>query len=178
MYKIVGADRREYGPVTREAVLEWITQGRANAQTIARFEDGPWKPLGTFDEFKDLFATSAATTAPPPTGAPPPISSTTVPPVAPVYTTAPTGRETNQTAIWALVCSILGLFCCPCLPIVSLVLGIVALNQIKQYPNRYSTDVSLVKIAIGISIVAILLHCGVGVFTNGFQQFGKALKFR
>ena len=30
MYKVVGADRREYGPVSRETILEWIAQGRAN----------------------------------------------------------------------------------------------------------------------------------------------------
>jgi hypothetical protein len=52
MYKVVGADRREYGPVSRETLLEWIAQGRANAQTIAKFEDGAWRPLASFDEFK------------------------------------------------------------------------------------------------------------------------------
>ena len=52
MYKIVGADNREYGPVTQEEVLQWIAQGRANARTIAKLEDGAWKPLASFDEFK------------------------------------------------------------------------------------------------------------------------------
>src|SRR5690242_18096534 len=63
MYKVVGADRREYGPVSRETILEWIAQGRANAQTIAKFEEGAWKPLGTFEEFRDAIG-SAPTTPP------------------------------------------------------------------------------------------------------------------
>src|SRR6185369_7937141 len=98
MYKVVGADRREYGPVTREAVLEWIAQGRANAQTIARFEEGAWKPLATFDEFKNALAASAPVGAiPPPAGTPPVASSvTTSPPPAGAYVVT---RETNQMAV-------------------------------------------------------------------------------
>jgi len=33
MYKIIGADGKEYGPITAEQVRQWITEGRANAQT-------------------------------------------------------------------------------------------------------------------------------------------------
>jgi len=177
MYKIVGADRREYGPVTREAVLEWIAQGRANAQTIARFEEGAWKPLSTFDEFKDALAASAPVGAiPPPAGTPPVASSaTTSPPPAGAYVVT---RETNQMAVWALVLSILGLFCCPCLPLVGLILGIISLGQINENPHKYSTDASLAKIAIGIAVVALLIHCGWGFFFNGFNQLGRQFKFR
>src|SRR5262245_21124509 len=58
MYKIVGADQKEYGPVSEEQIRQWITEGRANAQTIARFGEGPWKPLVTFPEFAALFNTA------------------------------------------------------------------------------------------------------------------------
>jgi hypothetical protein len=33
MYKIIGADGKEYGPITAEQVRQWIAEGRANAQT-------------------------------------------------------------------------------------------------------------------------------------------------
>jgi uncharacterized protein YbjT (DUF2867 family) len=57
MYKIIGADQKEYGPVTAEQVRQWVREGRANMGTIARFEEGPWKPLSTFP---DNFSSAAA----------------------------------------------------------------------------------------------------------------------
>ncbi len=46
MYKIIGADGREYGPVSREQLRQWITEGRVNSDTRVRLEgDGDWKPL-------------------------------------------------------------------------------------------------------------------------------------
>lgn len=52
MYKILGADRREYGPVTAEHLQQWIDQGRANATTLAQAEGSTeWRPLGSFPEF-------------------------------------------------------------------------------------------------------------------------------
>jgi TM2 domain-containing membrane protein YozV len=52
MYKIVGADGRPYGPVSAEELRRWITDKRANAQTLAQAEGSPeWKPLGSFSEF-------------------------------------------------------------------------------------------------------------------------------
>lgn len=176
MYKIVGADRREYGPVTKEAVLEWIAQGRANAQTIARFEDGAWKPLATFDEFKPALSTApgaGAPTASNPTGsATPPFpgaaASTTAPPLAPIAPIASgTARGANNMAIAALVFSILGLLCCPCLgPTLGIILGFISLGDIKQNPQRYSTDETLPKIAIGIGIFGVLIHCGLPIFSS------------
>ena len=60
MYKIVGGDQREYGPVTSDQVREWISTGRANAQTLASFEGAPWKPLSTFPEFADALRTAVS----------------------------------------------------------------------------------------------------------------------
>ena len=57
MYKIIGADGKEYGPVTTEQLRQWITEGRANAQTHVQSEGGTeWKPLGTLPEFAGVFA--------------------------------------------------------------------------------------------------------------------------
>lgn len=33
MYKIIGADGKEYGPIAADIVRKWIAEGRANAQT-------------------------------------------------------------------------------------------------------------------------------------------------
>ena len=63
MYKIIGGDGRQYGPITIEQLRQWIAEGRANAQTLAQVDGGlDWKPLGTFPEFAGGF--------PPPTAPP------------------------------------------------------------------------------------------------------------
>jgi TM2 domain-containing membrane protein YozV len=55
MYKIIGSDGIEYGPVTLEQVREWLRQGRVGPQTQVRREPGTeWNPLSTFDEFKTV----------------------------------------------------------------------------------------------------------------------------
>jgi hypothetical protein len=52
MYKIIGADGKEYGPVAADQVRQWIAEGRANAQTQAQAEGATdWKPLSAFAEF-------------------------------------------------------------------------------------------------------------------------------
>jgi TM2 domain-containing membrane protein YozV len=60
MYRIIGADGRQYGPVASTQVREWITSNRANAQTMVQLEGSTeWKPLGTVPEFSDLLGQAA-----------------------------------------------------------------------------------------------------------------------
>jgi hypothetical protein len=67
MYKIIGGDGREYGPVTEAELLKWIAEGRLGAQSLAKAEsDAEFRALGTFPEFADaLGLTAAATSAEP-----------------------------------------------------------------------------------------------------------------
>src|SRR5262245_45643734 len=52
MYKIIGADQKEYGPIPGEQIRRWIAEGRLNGQTLACAEGSQdWKPLATFPEF-------------------------------------------------------------------------------------------------------------------------------
>jgi uncharacterized membrane protein len=63
MYKIIGADQREYGPVSAEQVRQWISEGRVNAQTMVRAEgETDWKPLSAISEFADVLQTAPART--------------------------------------------------------------------------------------------------------------------
>lgn len=67
MYRIIGADGREYGPMSLEDLRNRLTEGRANNQTKARREDATeWQPLGTFPEF----SASDSPSAPQPPGKP------------------------------------------------------------------------------------------------------------
>jgi TM2 domain-containing membrane protein YozV len=92
MYRIVGKDGQQYGPVTAEQLRAWIAENRANAQTFVQADGTPdWKPLGTLPEF-------AADLKPPPMSATPP--STITPPPS---TSDP--RASNKIA--AGICGIL-----------------------------------------------------------------------
>lgn len=51
MYKIIGADGREYGPVSAEELRRWATEGRINAQTLVQPEgDTGWKALANYPD--------------------------------------------------------------------------------------------------------------------------------
>ena len=57
MYKIIGTDGKEYGPVTTDQVRQWITEGRANAHTKVLPEGATeWKTLGEVPEFAAALA--------------------------------------------------------------------------------------------------------------------------
>src|ERR1035438_9031547 len=52
MYKIIGADQKEYGPVTAEQLRQWLAEGRVSAQTQVKAEGATeWTALGTLPEF-------------------------------------------------------------------------------------------------------------------------------
>ncbi len=51
MYKIIGADGKEYGPVSAEQLRQWLAEGRVNTQTRVTLESGGnWSFLSTFPE--------------------------------------------------------------------------------------------------------------------------------
>jgi TM2 domain-containing membrane protein YozV len=74
MFKIIGADGQQYGPVSVEQLRRWIAERRANAQTLVQPEGAQeWKALGTFPEFAaDLQPVPPLFGATPPLGAPAP----------------------------------------------------------------------------------------------------------
>ena len=68
MYRIIGADGKEYGPVSADLIRQWIAQSRANANTKIRSEtSAEWKLLSQMPEFAADLA--APTAAPPPPAA-------------------------------------------------------------------------------------------------------------
>jgi GYF domain 2 len=65
MYKILGADQREYGPVSADDIRQWIAEGRANGATQAQAEgSSEWRPLSSFAEFNDALAAKPPPPAP------------------------------------------------------------------------------------------------------------------
>ena len=118
MFKILGADQKEYGPVSADQIRQWIAQGRANGQTRAQaVGTADWKPLAELPEFADALRAAAS-----PVGQPPPAPGTaaTPPPKA------------SGLAISSLVLGCLGLLTCGLTSLVGLILGIVALVRISK----------------------------------------------
>ena len=125
MYKIIGADGREYGPATAEQLRQWIAEGRANAQTQTLAAGAPeWKPLGALPEFAGHFA--------------PPIPPIIGPP-RPGTSTAGQLPKTNSFATAGLIFGILSLTCCCGCPfnILGLVFSLIGLLQINRHPELY-----------------------------------------
>src|SRR5690348_4522279 len=68
MYKIIGVDGQQYGPVSADQVRRWLAENRLNARSQVQAEGSTdWKALGSVPEF-------AADIKPPPAFTPPPLS--------------------------------------------------------------------------------------------------------
>ena len=65
MYKIIGADGKEYGPVTLEQLRQWLAEGRINTQTrIQPAGTTDWKFLGELPEFTNPASGNTGTVPP------------------------------------------------------------------------------------------------------------------
>jgi serine/threonine-protein phosphatase 6 regulatory ankyrin repeat subunit B len=52
MYKIIGTDQQEYGPISEENIRQWIKEGRLNGESnIQSVGSGQWKLLRDMPEF-------------------------------------------------------------------------------------------------------------------------------
>lgn len=68
MYKIIGADQKEYGPISADQMRQWIREGRVSAQTLAQGEgQSDWRPVIAFPEFADVLGPAAGVAASPAT---------------------------------------------------------------------------------------------------------------
>jgi hypothetical protein len=51
LYRVLGGDRKEYGPVSAEEVRRWLAEGRLNGQSLVKAEGvADWRPLATVPE--------------------------------------------------------------------------------------------------------------------------------
>jgi len=67
MYKIIGVNGQQYGPVAAEEIRRWIAENRVNGQTLVLAEGATeWKPLAAFPEFASELKSAPPPIAPPP----------------------------------------------------------------------------------------------------------------
>jgi len=131
-YKIIGADGKEYGPITADQLRQWVAEGRLTAQSQIQADGGEWKPLGAFPELATGVVAPAVAEAP-----------------APAAT-----QKTSGMAITSLVLGILGFFTCGITSPIGLILGCLGLRKI----NRSNAALGGKGIAIaGISISGVTL---------------------
>ena len=92
MYKFIGADGQQYGPVNLDQIRRWLAENRLRADTLVQAEGSPdWKPLNSFPELAAELKSTPPTITPP--TAPPP------------WVPAPNPRASNK--IPAGICGII-----------------------------------------------------------------------
>jgi len=152
MYKITGADDKEYGPIPAEVLRQWIAEGRANAQTRVLAEGAAeWKRLGEFPEFAPALAGPAT------------------PPLAPLPISALPTSRTNPLAVAGLILGIASVtfgLCCYGMPfnLAGLICSIIALSQLKTDAKQLGKGMAVVGLVL--SIFSFFL--GVGLAGLGY----------
>lgn len=74
MYKIIGGDQKEYGPVSFEQLTAWVRDNRANGQSLVQKEGGPWVPLASMPEFSAILTGASQPGTSPEPEAPAPLA--------------------------------------------------------------------------------------------------------
>jgi GYF domain 2/Domain of unknown function (DUF4190) len=161
MFKIIGADGKQYGPVTVEQIRQWLAEGRARAETLVQAEGSTdWKPLGQFPEF--------ATTAP---------AGVVPPSIPPASSLAPAVRsEQNKMALTGFVLGIMsvtiGLLCCgPLFGILGIIFSSIGLSQIGRDPVQ--TGKNLAVWGLLLSILGVMLGIGCVVLFGLGRGLGR-----
>jgi len=120
MYKILGADGKEYGPVNLDQMRQWVSQGRVNALTKVQKEGSTeWRTATEFPEIQALLASPA------------PVSGATAPSAG---TAAPAPRK-QGLAITSFVLGLLSILCFGILTgIPAIITGHRAHNRARRDP--------------------------------------------
>ncbi len=160
MYKIIGADGKEYGPISLAQLRQWLVEGRVNAQTQILTEGAvSWKTLAELPEF------APAETKP-----------LTSPPIPPLTGANSLGRypRTNGFAVTGLILGIISLVisfcCCGGLPLnlLGLLFSGIGLAQINRQTDVY-TGKGVAIAGLVISALSLLLGIGVMIVSVAFN---------
>jgi len=142
MYKIIGADGKEYGPITADQLRQWIAEGRANLQTRVLPEGAAeWRSVSELPEF--AAAAPAAT------------------PAMPAFPTATpaAAEQVNGPAIGLIVVAVLGGLA----QIAALIMNLagasfMAGSRVPQeaWANMFSGTIGVVSSIIGILVSGLI----------------------
>jgi hypothetical protein len=157
MYKIIGADGKEYGPIGADQMRQWIREGRANAQTKVLAEGATeWKPLAEFPEFSAVLPRE---TGPGIAGGPPPLR--------PMVTTASARgdvySQVSGPAAGLIVVAVLNFLS----SVASVVMNLMGatLMHLENMPNQpfgqfFSTTAIIISSILSVAIGVVILVGG------------------
>ncbi len=160
MYKLIGADGKEYGPVSVDQLRQWIYEGRANYETQLLAENAvEWRPLGAFGEFAAALA--SISTAPQT--------------IRPLASNASLG--TNGMSIAGFILGIFSLpSCCCCfvsLPcsILGIIFSCLALSHLKANPLRGGRGLAIAGLVLAIIGLIFTLFFMFGGMLNNWNNW-------
>jgi|SRR5215831_14264382 len=171
MYRIIGADGNQYGPISAEQLRQWIAEGRANSQTRVLAEGTTeWKPLSEFPEFFGTAPTPGATQPTPPPSMP------TMQPIGGFPGTAVAADQVNGPAIGLMITAILG-FLAQAGGLIARLAGFAAMAGAQsgqpEWVTMFSGTVSIIAAIVGI-LTGILILFG-GIKMRKLENFGLAM---
>lgn len=143
MYKIIGADGKEYGPISAEQIRQWMAEGRANQQTKVLAEGATeWKTVGEMPEF------AAA-----PARAIPTIST-------PMASSPGAAEMVNGPAVGLIVTAVLGLVA----QVLSLIFNLAGASFLasarmpkEAFSNMFSGALGVAAGVLGIAVGLVIL---------------------
>lgn len=163
MYKILGSDQKEYGPVSADQIRQWIAERRLNADSLVQPEGATsWKPLGQLPEFAATLDRPATLSAgPPQTGG------------------ANAPATSNPMALTGMILGIVsvtfGICCCYGLPfsISGIVFSSLGLVQARKSPDQTGKGMAITGLILSIVslvLVIVLIAFGVALSANDIMR--------
>lgn len=160
MYRVIGKDGKEYGPIEREELRRWIFEHRLIETSLVKAEGSDvWVPIGKAPEFAEFFGGGSA--AP----------KATIPPSASAGFSESL-RGTHPLCIWGFCFSIAScVICCFGLPlgVAGFILSLLGLVTVVKDP-RYKGKV-LAIIGIIVSLLVIFSSFYPSHNGNGFHFY-------
>ena len=146
MYKIIGSDGKEYGPVSLDRIQQWVTEGRVSAQTQVQTAGSEgWMKATELPEINSMLAARARAPGPSPGG----------------LTSPPSGSGAPQKglAITSLALGILSFVTCILTGIPAIICGHIALSRARREPAQYGgPGMALAGLILGyVSLVMLPL---------------------
>jgi hypothetical protein len=82
---------------------------------------------------------------------------------------SPAGPKTSQMAVWAMVTGIISMLCCQFLGPLPIILGAVALAQIRSHPQEQGSGFAIAGIVMGVLALLVFVACL--IFFISFPQY-------
>ena len=165
MYKILGADQKEYGPAPASVIERWIAERRLDGRSRIRRDGEPiWRPLSDFPEFAAALAAGPRKDLGTTTGS--------------SGLAKPNGSRVSGLAISSLIIGLLAPCTAGVAGLVGIILATVALKQIrKSHGQLKGRGLAWTGLTLsGLFLVAIppLVISAIVARQNNFRAGGPA----